>query len=134
MTLLKYLLIGLCAGLFAGCSSRGANVTNAEMIDLLEVGKLLRIAARQTGDPPAQLSDLEPFKAKYLEAYNAVNSGDFVVVWETPIEIGGDGGKPEMVLAYGKDVPTNGGYVLMSSGKVTKMSPTEFASAPRAKK
>jgi hypothetical protein len=131
---LKYLIIGLCAGLLAGCNSGGTKVTNAEMIDLLEVGKLLRIAARQTGTAPAQLSDLEPFKTKYLEAYNGVKSGDFVVLWETPIETGGDGGEPEMVVAYGKDVPTNGGYVLTSAGKVTKMSPAEFASAPRAKK
>jgi hypothetical protein len=39
-----------------------------------------------------------------------------------------------LVLAYGKAVPTGGGYVLTSAGKVTKMSAAEFASAPKKKK
>jgi hypothetical protein len=141
MTLLKYVVIALGAGLLAGCSSGGAKPTiDQEMTDLQEVMHLLHVAARQTGRPPAKLSDLDPFQSKWPEAYNSVKSGDFVVLWGTPINWGmsaktkGDVGRPEMVLAYGKTVPTDGGYVLTSVGKVTKMSAAEFASAPKKKR
>jgi len=109
------------------------------MNDLQEVMHLLHTAASTTGDPPAGLSDLDPFQKKWREAYNSVKSGDFIVLWGTPINWGkpskmkGDVQEPEMVLAYGKDVPTDGGYVLTSAGRVTKMSAAEFASAPRTK-
>ena len=134
MTLRKSVVIALCAGLWAGCSSRGAKVTNQEMTDLQEVKQLLFAAARRTGHPPARLADLDPFQAKYTEAYNSVKSGDHVVLWGTPIKIEKDAGKQELVLAYGKDVPTDGGSVLTSAGNVTKMSAAEFAAAPKAKK
>jgi hypothetical protein len=100
-------------------------------MDLQEVRQLLVAAERKTGHPPTRLSDLDPFQAKYAEAYNSVKSGDHVVLWGTPIK---KGGEPEMVVAYGKDVPTDGGYVLTSAGRVTKMSAAEFASAPKTKK
>ncbi len=104
------------------------------MIDLQVVGKLLNAAARRLGHPPARLSELESFQGKYEEAYNSVKAGDFVVLWGTPLQKAGEPGKPAIVLAYGKDVPTAGGYVLTSAGKVTKMSAAEFASAPKTKK
>jgi hypothetical protein len=104
------------------------------MVDLQEVKQLLFAAARRTGNPPARLADLDPFQTKYPEAYHSVKSGDHVVLWGTPIKKTGDVGKPEMVLAYGKNVPTDGGYVLTSAGTVTKMSAAEFAAAPKTKK
>jgi hypothetical protein len=132
MTLPKYAAIALCAGLLAGCSS--GTPTNQGKNDLQELKHLLRAAAKRTGHPPARLSDLDLFQAKYPEVYNLVKSGDLVVLWGTPIKPEKGTGKPEMVLAYGKDVPTDGGYVLMATGNVTKMSAAEFASAPKAKK
>ena len=104
------------------------------MNDLHELKQLLRAAAKRTGHPPAGLSDLDLFQAKYPEAYKLVKSGDLVVLWGTPIKMEKDARMPEMVLAYGKDVPQGGGYVLTSEGNVTKMSAAEFASAPKAKK
>jgi hypothetical protein len=104
------------------------------MIELQDVRQLLHMAARRTGHAPARLADLGAFQGKYPEAYNSLKSGNFVVHWGTPIKMGGDAGKPEILVAYGKDVPTKGGYVLTSGGKVTEMSAAEFASAPKAKK
>jgi hypothetical protein len=104
------------------------------MSDLQDLKQLLRTAAKRAGHPPARLSDLDPFQSKYPEVYQSVKSGDLVVLWGTPLKTEKDAGKPELVLAYGKDVPTDGGYVLTSAGNVTRMSAAEFASAPRAKK
>jgi len=52
----------------------------------------------------------------------------------TPPKGEGDVGNNEVVLAYEKKVPTEGGYVLMSAGTVMKMSAAEFTSAPKGKK
>ena len=40
----------------------------------------------------------------------------------------------EAVVAYEKNAPTQGGYVLLSAGTVKKVSAAEFASAPKAGK
>lgn len=37
------------------------------------------------------------------------------------------------VVAYEKNTPTAGGYVLLTSGEVKKMTTSEFAAAPKAK-
>ncbi len=138
---LKYVVITLCAGLLAGCSSsERAKAANQEKADpqavkLQGVMHLLHVAARQTGHPPAGLADLDPFQTKWQEAYNSMKSGDFVVLWGTPVNWAmsskgkDEAGKPELVLAYGKDVPSAGGYVLTSAGKITKMSAAEFVAA-----
>ena len=133
MTLRKSVAIALCAGLLAGCSG-GAKPPDQDMVDLQDLEHLLHVAALRTGHPPARLADLDRFQAKYPEAYQSVKSGNLVVLWGTPLLTEKDVGKPEVVLAYGKAVPTDGGYVLMSAGKVTKMSAAEFASAPKTKK
>ena len=132
MSLLKYAGIALCAGLLAGCSSGTA--ANQVKNDLQELKLLLRAAAKRAGPPPARLADLDVFQSKYPEVYGLVKSGNLVVLWGTPLKAEKDAGKSEMVVAYGKDVPTDGGYVLTSTGNVTKMSAAEFASAPTAKK
>jgi hypothetical protein len=56
-----------------------------------------------------------------------------VVLWGTPLKGEGQTGKDEEVLAYQKEVPAQGGYVLLSAGTVKKMSASEFQSAPKAK-
>jgi hypothetical protein len=132
MNLPKYAILALCAGLLVGCSS--GTVTNQGRSDLQELKQLLHAAAKRAGHAPAKLSDLDLFQAKHPEVYNLLKSGDLVVLWGTPLKTEKDAGKAEMVLAYGKDVPADGGYVLTSAGNVTKMSATEFASAPKARK
>ena len=37
------------------------------------------------------------------------------------------------VLAYENDAPNTGGYVLLTSGEVKKMSASEFKAAPKVK-
>ncbi|AMV36268.1 hypothetical protein [Planctomyces sp. SH-PL62] len=44
------------------------------------------------------------------------------------------GGSPnEEILAYGKDVPTKGGAVLLLNRTVRRMTADEFKAAPQAK-
>jgi hypothetical protein len=120
MTLPKYVAIALCAGFLAGCSPD--KELDQGLANLQELKQLLRTAAKRLGHPPARLSDLNSFQAKYPEVYDLVKSGDLVVLWGTPIKMEKDAGKADMVLAYAKDVPTDGGNVLTSGGNVTRMS------------
>jgi hypothetical protein len=128
MTLVRGLLLaaGLC--LLAGCSSRPRGQAAPELTVLQDVNGLLHSAAG-AGRPPANLADLARYESMYPQAYAKVKSGDVVVLWRTPLQGEGESGKGEVVVAYEKGVPTDGGYVLLSAGTVKKMSASEFASA-----
>jgi hypothetical protein len=71
--------------------------------------------------PPSQLSDLtENYDVIYPTTIKALKAGNYVVVWGISDR---DGNK---VLAYEKDVPAQGGEVLMSDGSVKTMTADEF--------
>ena len=58
-----------------------------------------------------------------------------MVLWGSGVQGEGEaaagGGE---VVAYEKDVPASGGYVLLTSGQVKKMTADEFQAAPKAGK
>jgi hypothetical protein len=83
---------------------------------------------------PAGVADLDRYKAMFRRGYEAVKSGSVVVLWGTPLKGEGDVGKGEVVLAYKKGVPTDGGFVLMSAGSVKKMTVAEFKAASKGGK
>ena len=95
---------------------------------------MLRGATQPNGRGPANLAALHGCQSLFPRGYQAVQSGEVVVLWGAGVkgegETTGSGGD---VVAYEKDVPTQGGYVLLSSGEVTKMSASEFQSAPKAR-
>jgi len=137
MTFIRCFTFALGVGFLAGCSSanRGGNVElPAEADKLQEVNELLHAAGASR--PPAKLSDLDRQRGMFPRAYEAVKSGEVVVLWGAPVKGEGEMGKggDEVVIAYDKDVPNNGGYVLLSAGTVKKMSADEFKAAPKAGK
>jgi hypothetical protein len=135
MTLLRRVAIAAGLGLLAGCSPYpGGGAASPEFTLLQEVNDLLHAAAGAAGRPPARLADLDPYQAMYPHGYEAVKSGDVVVLWGAALKGEGEAGKGEVVLAYEKGVPTDGGYVLLSAGTVKKMTAAEFNAAPKADK
>ncbi|WP_435015750.1 hypothetical protein TA3x_003301 [Tundrisphaera sp. TA3] len=68
-------------------------------------------------------------------AMNEVRNGNIIVQWGATLpdikEEPGQSTAPE-ILAYGKDVPEKGGYVLHLDRTVTKMTAEEFKAAPKA--
>jgi hypothetical protein len=135
MIVVRCISVVVILGFLAGCGSShqaGGELTE-EATTLQEVNDLLHIAA-SSGHPPAKLSDLDRHKALFPRAYDAVKSGQVVVLWGTPPKGEGEVGKDEVVIAYDKDVPTNGGHVLLSAGTVKKMSADEFKAAPKGGK
>src|SRR5438128_261387 len=131
MELVRWMVIAAGLGLLAGCSSRPKGQAPPEFTVLQEVNDLLRSAAGAAGRSSAQLADIGPYQSMYPRGHAAVTSGDVLVLWGTALKGEGEAGKGEVVVAYEKGAPTNGGYVLLSAGTVKKMTVAEFNAAPR---
>jgi hypothetical protein len=138
MMFVRHLALALVPALVAGCSSKtgggaGGDVGQAPTI-VLEARDLLQ--AGGPGRGPTQVGDLDKQKAMFPRGYDAIKTGEIVVLWGTPAK--GEGeiekGGPETVAAYEKNVPNEGGYVIMSGGTIKKMTASEFGSAPKAGK
>ncbi|MBO0697641.1 MAG: hypothetical protein J2P46_04550 [Zavarzinella sp.] len=119
---------------FAGCSSQGGSggPTEEGYTLLQEVNDLLH-SSPAAGRPPGKLADLNAHQQMFPRAYAAIKSGAVVVLWGAPLKGEGEASKDDPIIAYQKEVPTDGGYVLLAAGQVKKMSASEFQSAPKAK-
>ncbi len=138
MTFKHALVLAVALACCFGCSSKPAAVAElaAAPASLLELGDLLRSAAGANGRPPTGPSDLDAKQHLFPQAYKAVKNGDVVVLWGAPPK--GEGaiekGEGNDIIAYEKNVPTEGGWVLLSAGSVKKMSAADFNAAPKAGK
>jgi hypothetical protein len=121
------LLLGL------GCGSQTGQAVPGQEQQLLlqEVNDLLHTTGAR---PPAKLADLQRQEQNFPKGYAAIKSGDVVVLWGTPPAPEGQAGSNELVLAYEKAVPKDGGMVLLSAGTVKKMTADEFNAAPKGGK
>jgi len=124
-------IVGLVA-VAAGCGGRRANeaeVTSGQQA-LTELAGVLRLLPK----PPTKVADLAPYRDVAPFGYESVRKGDVVVVWGVAMPGEGDTGKGTTdVIAYEKDAPTAGGFVLLHNGSVKQMTAAEFQSAPKAK-
>jgi hypothetical protein len=139
MTSLLRVSLVACAGLAFGLSGCGGGRTGGgsdqspEETTLNEVGDLLR-SSTTSGRRPSRVTDLAKLEPTYPKGYKAVKSGEVVVIWGG--NVAGEGSVEhagEVIVAYEKNAPTAGGYVLFTNGKVKKQTAAEFASTPKAK-
>jgi hypothetical protein len=125
------------AALVTGCSSQGGKAGDvaAAPTAVLEARDLL-LAASGGGRPPTKITDLNKYRTMSVAGYEAIKNGEVVVLWGTASKKEGDiaKGGAEDVLAYEKETPTNGGYVVLSGGTIKKMTAAEFAAAPKSGK
>ena len=126
-------LVGAVAGCSSGPGGHGQEPPQKGTLE--DVAELLRAGTRPNGRGPANLAALAKLRSMYYRGYDAIKSGEVVVLWGYGVKGEGEmakgGGE---VIAYAKDAPTNGGYVLLSSGEVKQMSAAEFAAAPKTGK
>jgi len=120
-------------GLLVGCSSRPPAEVAPALTTLQDVDGLLRAAAGTTNRVPPRLADLDKHQETFPRGYAAVKSGDIVVLWGSPLKGEGEGSSSDPVVAYEKDVPTAGGYVLLAGTTVKKMSASDFNAARQGK-
>lgn len=94
--------------------------------DLRNIAQLY-VFGFQGGTPPTKVEDLgRELPGPVLQA---IKEGKYIVLWNAS-----QNSPSNTVIAYEKDVPTQGGMAAMLDGSVTRMSPQEFQSAPKAGK
>ena len=82
--------------------------------------------------PPAKPDDLGPSVKNDQRLLGRLRSGEIVFLYNVRLVQMTDGAT-NTILAYLKDVPTNGGLVLFGDGAVRKITADEFNKAPKAK-
>jgi hypothetical protein len=82
-----------------------------------------------TSKPPQSQAEIARYENAGPTAFNKIQKGEIVVLWgANPQE-----GASDQVLAYEKQTPKTGGFVLMQDGTtVKKMTPEEFQAAKKA--
>lgn len=130
-------LVPVLLGLAAGCGGEGGQTAgaadeSAALRNLAEDYRLYSITKKQ---PPRKVEDMKGLQNVVSSAVEAARNGDIVVLWGAALpdtqEEPGQSSVPE-ILAYGKDVPEKGGYVLHLDRTVSQMTAEEFKVAPKA--
>ena len=134
MTRTRWVVVAAGLGLLVGCSSQQRGEAPPVYTVLQDVNDLLHSSAGATGRPAAKLADLDRYQSMYPRGYEAVKSGNVVVLWGAALKGEGQASRDDPVVAYEKGVPADGGYVLLSAGTVKMMTPAEFNAAPKAVK
>lgn len=127
--------LAIVVALAAGCSKPEEPYTGPTPRELLvELSDVYSSAQLMLQHPPAKLADLAAGKrAGAGRAIPAAERGDLVVDWGKPFRSPADKNpRPPGILAYDKNAPKHGGWVLLQDGTVTEMSPSAFAAAPKA--
>jgi hypothetical protein len=121
------------AGLAGGCREAAApnpvRPTTPET-ELRDLGEMFQLFAQENRRPPKNLADLGTISPEPPPGYLAAEEGRIVVLWGGAFTTGA--GK-SAVMAYEKDAPNRGGFVLLQDGTVKQMNAAEFQAAPKAK-
>jgi hypothetical protein len=131
-------LAACCLALLsAGCGG-GSNPPrtpeNVARDNLTQVGELCRNYQFARKKPPLKLSDLSTSRSMAGNGYHALETGDIILLYNAMLpDLDEDPGHADTseILAYGKDVPTGGGPVLLLNRTIKSMTPEEFKAAPR---
>lgn len=84
---------------------------------------------------PAKAEDLRPLLTETPGAYEALADGSVVFVYGiSPDEMVPPGPEGFPVLAYDKNTPESGGWVVYANGEVEQVTAAEFASKPKLRK
>jgi hypothetical protein len=113
-----------------GCGPSTGGPESIEQFKIAQVGQIFSILRKGQKPPPQGIKDLVALKGALPAAISSVRSGDVVIYWGAGLS--DDSEAASTVLAYQKQVPENGGEVLMQDGNPRKMTAAEFATAKKA--
>lgn len=121
--------IGIALACIVGCGGTPPSGSQFDMSGQQKMGELMELlssAQLTLKRPPANIKELEKCARAGPFAFEAVSKGDFVVVWKATL------GQGNAVVAYQKDVPAQGGWVILQDRTVKTMTAVEFQAAPKA--
>jgi hypothetical protein len=135
----RVVVTSVLAGLafsMAGCGSGQSTpltVDEMELVLLRDVAELLREYQVSAKKPPRSLNDLRSLgDAGAPTGFSAIRSNLVIVRWEATLpdsEVEPNSPPSDLVLAYGKGVPENGGPVLMLDRRIRTMTADDFKAA-----
>jgi hypothetical protein len=122
----------LCAALVlvAAVPAR-AGVVNAN--DLRQIGLAYHQYFDDHNRGPAKADDLAPYVDNSKRLLGLLKKEEIIFFYKVSLTQM-PAGTSNTVLAYEKDVPEKGGWVLMADGSTKKMKPEEFKKAAKAGK
>lgn len=138
----RLMALGLCLSFglaAAGCGGgqSGAPITeeNRDDVALRDVAEIYRVYTFEKKKPPKKIADLRPFEQMSPVGFHAIEDGSVVVRYGAVMNSVSEGPSTDPddeVLAYAREVPEQGGPVLMLNRKVKTMTPEEFKAAKLA--
>ena len=114
----------LLASVVPGCGNPKRESTGVDQpvnIAMLEVNELYFTFDKAEGKPPAKLTEFDKLKQTWPRGFKAVQTGDIIVLWGTPLS-------DETPIAYEKTAPEKGGLVLFGNGTTKTLTPEAFSS------
>ncbi len=131
-------LVGLILSIVSGCGGNQAPSPQAiQEGPIRDVGTIYRMYSADRQKPPEKPDDFKIYEQAYPHGYKAVKDGAVVVNWGAKLtDLSEEGGQEssDEVLAYEKEVPENGGNVLMKNRTIRTMTPDEFKATKQAGK
>ena len=116
-----------------GCANRHPATPEDGSPQVVRLREIFRMAQmRKKGNQPraTRVEDFKQAELAYPQGFQALRSGACVFVWGAYADPSAD--RATTVLAYEKEVPSQGGYVVMLDGTVKTMTAEEFnAAGPR---
>jgi len=133
----RFWFCGCVAVLFAvaGCGGDGGGGGDpGAQRDLQKLGYLYHNALEQHRNGPRGIEDLAAVAddAEAQQAVRNLQQGRYVFLWNVKL-LGHPHGTDQLVLAYEKDAPTKGGYVLFLDAHVAHNSAQQFSQLPKPK-
>jgi hypothetical protein len=113
--------------LAGGCGGSGDPKTKQLESELKDVHEIYLYYIKNEQKGPTKLADLVTAESAQIfpAAANALKGGKYLMVWGVNSKDSGT------LLAYEKEVPTQGGTVLMADGSLRTMSAEEFKAAKK---
>ena len=112
-----------------GCGPSTAGPESVAQLSIGQVGQIFHRLSEGAKATAQGLNDLQSLQRMYPAAVESIKSKDVLIYWGVGLSDGPEAAST--VLAYHKDVPENGGEVLMQDGTAKKMTAEEFKAAPK---
>ena len=136
---LLYIALAICPVVTIGCSGSSATVDAVSTIDedgladarsgLVEMAEMFKFFNGESIKPPKKAAEFSKYDGLFPVAGVLLPAGKIV-------HAGGTLSKdpPAKVLGYAKDVPTSGGWVLLTDGEVKEVTAAEYAELSKTSK
>ncbi len=135
-TIRAVLILVPILGFLAGCGTgEGKPATGAERVENVknaafdELSQMLTLRNEDSKEPFHKTTELARYEKLLPIACHKVKTGEIVLILGAPVSEGAS----DTIVAYEKEAPSTGGYVLMQDAKtIKKMSAEEFKTAGKA--